>query len=426
MVLILINKFSENTSKFFVTQVIYCINDSSAQCLNKREDIMPTNLSIKLLLPNSIIGVIFIFCTLFAGEISQWSLTLLVLFGVVIQSVASYLFFNQVLINRLSALKIYLDKVVSPSQAPSKPIKDNASDELAIVTNQLSEFIVGLADVVSVIRDEAHILLQGSTSLSAQMTDSVKLVENSAEQISEMSASIEEVANTSSGLSQSAEQVSETTSSVMETLAEGVNSSHTSQETIESVASEVAEMAKELALLQDESARIGSVLDVIRGIADQTNLLALNAAIEAARAGEEGRGFAVVADEVRALAHRTQESTVEIQSMVERLQEKSTNAVNSIGRGHKLTQESLSYSAKVVDALDTIGRSFQEVDNLTSQIASTTLAQQSATSSINDSMLAVVSLSHDINGGLTSVVEHAEQQQETSKDVEQTINRVCV
>jgi len=394
--------------------------------VNKREDIMPTNLSIKLLLPNLIIGVIFIFCTLFTSEINQWSLTLLIFFVVVIQSIVSYMYFNQILTNRLTALKVYLDKVVSPSQAPSKPIRDNYNDELALVTNQLSDFIVGLADVVSVIRDETHILRQGSTSLSAQMTDSVKLVESSAEQISEMSASIEDVANTSSGLSQSAEQVSETTSSVMETLAEGVNSSHTSQETIESVASEVAEMAKELALLQEESARIGSVLDVIRGIADQTNLLALNAAIEAARAGEEGRGFAVVADEVRALAHRTQESTVEIQSMVERLQEKSTNAVNSIGRGHKLTQDSLSYSVQVVDALDTIGRSFQEVDNLTSQIASTTLEQQSATSSINDNMLAVVSLSHDINRGLTSVAEHAEQQQKTSKEVEQTINRVCV
>jgi methyl-accepting chemotaxis protein len=387
---------------------------------------MPTNLSIKLLIPNLIIGVIFIFCTLFMSEVSQWSLTLLVFLALVVQSIASYIYFSQVLTHRLTALKAYLDKVVSPSQAPSQPIRDDNNDELAFVTNQLSEFIVSLADVVSVVRNETHLLRQGSTSLSAQMTDSVKLVENSASQISEMSASIEDVANTSSGLSKSAEQVSDTTSSVMETLAEGVNSSHTSQETIESVASEVEEMAKELALLQEESARIGSVLDVIRGIADQTNLLALNAAIEAARAGEEGRGFAVVADEVRALAHRTQESTVEIQSMVERLQEKSTNAVSSIGRGHKLTQDSLSYSAKVVDALDTIGRSFQEVDNLTSQIASTTLEQQNATSSINDNMLAVVSLSHDINRGLTSVAEHAEQQQKTSKDVEQTINRVCV
>ena len=269
-------------------------------------------------------------------------------------------------------------------------------------------------------------LRQGSTSLSLQMTDSVRLVENSAGQITQMAESIEYVANTSSELSNSAEQVSETTSSVMATLANGVNCSNTSQETIEAVASEVGDMAKELALLQEESSRIGSVLDVIRGIADQTNLLALNTAIEAARAGEQGRGFAVVADEVRALAHRTQESTVEIQSMVEGLQEKSTNAVNSISRGHKLTQESLNYSADVVSALGEIGLSFQEVDSLTSQMASSTLAQQSATSSINSSMLAVVSLSHDINTGLNSVAAHAEQQQKTSQQVEQTMNRICV
>ena len=388
---------------------------------------MFNKLSIKLLIPNLTIGIIFIGSLFFISDsVSNVTLAVLICVLVFLQSVASYLFFTKMLTKRLIRLKAYLDMVVSTEEAPSEPLKDLANDELAQVTNELSDFIVDLADVVSVIRQEAEVLRQGSTSLSLQMTDSVRLVENSAGQITQMAESIEYVANTSSELSNSAEQVSETTSSVMATLANGVNCSNTSQETIEAVASEVGDMAKELALLQEESSRIGSVLDVIRGIADQTNLLALNTAIEAARAGEQGRGFAVVADEVRALAHRTQESTVEIQSMVEGLQEKSTNAVNSISRGHKLTQESLNYSAEVVSALGEIGSSFQEVDNLTSQMASSTLAQQSATSSINSSMLAVVSLSHDINTGLNSVAAHAEQQQKTSQQVEQTMNRICV
>jgi len=384
-------------------------------------------LSIKLLLPMIIVGTFFILVTFMADDMLSKGWVLGLIFSLIlVQLIGSYFFSEKLLSMRLSRLKNYLDLVVSVNQAPTSPLKDEVKDDLGIIVNELSDFIANLAGVISEIRDESDALRQGSEQLANQMGDSVKAVDESASQIEQMAQSIEEVASTSAILSESASQVSDTTGQVMDILSQGNESSTTSQKTIEAFASEVDGMANDLALLQEESARIGSVLDVIRGIADQTNLLALNAAIEAARAGEQGRGFAVVADEVRALAHRTQESTVEIQSMVEGLQSKSTNAVNAIGRGQALTTDSLAQSQEVVEALQQIGEAFTEVDNLTSQIASGTEEQQRATSSINSNMSVVVSLNRDINEGLASVAEHAELQQTTAAEVDVTLNKVCV
>jgi len=112
--------------------------------------------------------------------------------------------------------------------------------------------------------------------------------------------------------------------------------------------------------------------------------------------------------------------------MVEGLQEKSTNAVNAISRGQELTQDSLTHSGEVVEALDKIGQVFTEVNALTSQIANGTEEQQQSTASVNANMAEVVSLSREITEGLSSVAQHAEQQQNTSNDVDITLNRICV
>ena len=386
---------------------------------------MLERLNLKLLLPQVIVGILLIFVLAVFTDASVLTLGL-VLVLLAVQFVASYICSNMWLAVRLERLRSYLNLVTSTEEAPKKPLRDGIDDELGRIINQLSAFIGNLSDVIKEIRRESELLSSGSTKLAEQMSTSTDSLSTTSNQIEQMADSINQVASTSSILSESASQVSETTSQVMDILMQGTQSSNTSQHTIESFASEVNGMANDIALLQEESARIGSVLDVIRGIAEQSNLLALNAAIEAARAGEQGRGIAVVADEVRALAHRTQESTVEIQSMVEGLQEKSTNAVDAISRGQSLTQESLTHSQEVVNALTQIGDVFAEVDNLTSQIASGTEEQQRSTASINDNMAAIVDLSREINQGLMSVSEHAEMQQTTANEVDHTLNRICV
>jgi methyl-accepting chemotaxis protein len=381
---------------------------------------MFTRLSVKLLIPTAVFGLLAVlFILLFTDELSKPFVIGILSLLVIAQLISGYIFTQSQLSSRLTNLLHYLTLVVSTKQAPPGPLVDDGNDELAQVTNELSAFIGDLSDVLAELRTESESLKEGSF-------DSVRAVDDSARQIELMAHSIDEVASTSSILSESASQVSETTNQVIDILSHGTTSSNTSQQTIEAFSKEVTEMATDLALLQTECSNIGSVLDVIRGIADQTNLLALNAAIEAARAGEQGRGFAVVADEVRALAHRTQEATVEIHSMVEGLQEKSTNAVTAISRGQALTQDSLTHSAEVVEALEQIGRVFKEVNALTSQIASGTEQQQQSTAAVNTNMAEVASLSRDITNGLSSVAQHAEQQQKVSVDVATTLNRICV
>lgn len=161
--------------------------------------------------------------------------------------------------------------------------------------------------------------------------------------------------------------------------------------------------------LADESSQVGRVLDVIRSIAEQTNLLALNAAIEAARAGEQGRGFAVVADEVRLLAQRTQQSTDEVQKMIESLQHNSQAAVQVIGASSTNTQATVEQAHQAHQSLSSISTALHLLNELNASIASATLEQSYVTEEINQNITQVASLSQSSNEAAHQLTTSSQQ-----------------
>ena len=210
--------------------------------------------------------------------------------------------------------------------------------------------------------------------------------------MNEMAATVQEVARNTATAAESADG----------TRAESANGkqvvSHT-MESIDRLAGEVERAADVIHKLEEDSADIGTILDTIKGIAEQTNLLALNAAIEAARAGEQGRGFAVVADEVRTLANRTQQSTEEIQAMIEQLQRGAREAVRVMEEGRKQAQSSVEQAASAGDSLGKITAAVDSINDMNAQIASAAEEQSAVAEEMNRNIVNINQVAEETAGG---------------------------
>ncbi len=236
----------------------------------------------------------------------------------------------------------------------------------------------GVGQIAAAAEQLSAVTAQTSAGVQAQKLET----EQTATAMHQMAATVQEVA-------QNAEQASLAARDADLEAQQGNRVVQQAVDQIDSLASEVEQSAKAIADLNQESARIGSVLEVIRNVAEQTNLLALNAAIEAARAGEQGRGFAVVADEVRALAKRAQESTEEIESLIAGLQRMAKGAVQQMDSSRDLTRRTVELAGEAGDALGRITQAVSTIEQMNQQIAAAAEEQSAVAEAINESVTRV-------------------------------------
>jgi len=260
--------------------------------------------------------------------------------------------------------------------------------EISGATTQLAS----AAEEMSAVTDEA------SKGVQQQQAE----IEHVATAMNEMTATVQEVAQNAASAAQSAQAADSDARA-------GALVSTEALAGIECLVSEVEKAAGVIHRLEQESENIGMVLDVIRGIAEQTNLLALNAAIEAARAGEQGRGFAVVADEVRTLASRTQQSTQEIQEMIERLQAGAVDAVKVMEEAQNMATTSSEQVEKAAESLGEIAGAIATINDMNTQIASAAEEQSAVAAEINANVANIRDVSDQTAAGAQQTASASEE-----------------
>ncbi len=223
-------------------------------------------------------------------------------------------------------------------------------------------------------------------------TDSSKSLDHQRLETGQISAAINQMASTTQEVASHVQRTADATQQANLLTGRGREVARDTREAIERLSAAVGETSLSVAQLAKDSNEIGTVVDVIKGIADQTNLLALNAAIEAARAGEQGRGFAVVADEVRQLAQRTSQSTTQIHDLITKLQTSSSNAVNTMENGQRQAEEGVTWVLEADKALVGISEAVAQITDMTAQIATATEEQTAVADEISRNITAMVSL----------------------------------
>lgn len=275
-------------------------------------------------------------------------------------------------------------------------------DEVGLLAHRFNAFLERLHSTISEVVETAAGTRHGVIEASDLAQQTRAILQAQSQEIDLVATACTQMHATAAEIAESAQQALTATQGAEEAAQQGLQVVAQTDNAMQRLMHEMSETKPKVDALASNSININQILSVITAIAEQTNLLALNAAIEAARAGEQGRGFAVVADEVRNLAHRTQKSIGEIQSVIEQLQQGTQEVVSAILSGHQQAQETQQQALASVAVLERINVAIDTIHLMNEQIAQAVHEQSQVSNEISHNLNNIRGVSHSIIQGADS------------------------